>query len=347
MSCTDNLRGNKNGVHALFIDFRKAFDLVDHGVLLKKLAKMNVTKSFWLWTRSFLEGRSQKVNLVGILSSTKPCPAGVPQGSVISPTLFNVYVNDFENSVPDHLSISTCKYADDCTQDEVIAQGTTSHMQVVLDASQKWATENKMKINPQKTKDMWICFSNAIPEPAPLVMDSVNIERVSSYKLLGVWHQDNLKWNRHVEEMVKKANKRIFSLRECRTAKLPREVGLTCYLTKIRSVLEYGAAIWGGLPEYLANEIESTQNRCLKILGIPRDNLKSLRERRDNIAMEELKRIHTDATHPCHKFIPLPASHTHDLRRNSSISYPISHTKRHEQSFIPRAIALLNKHDSN
>ncbi len=84
-----------------------------------------------------------------------------------------------------------------------------------------------------------------------------------------------------------------------------------------------------------------------KILGIPRDNLKSLRERRDNIAIEELKRIHTDATHPCHKFIPLPASHTHDLRRNSSISYPISHTKRHEQSFIPRAIALLNKHDSN
>ena len=180
-----------------------------------------------------------------------------------------------------------------------------------------------------------------------LVMDSVNTERVSSYKLLGVWHQGNLKWNRHVEEMVKKANKHIFSLRECRTAKLPQEVGLTCYLTEIRSVLEYGAAIWGGLPEYLADEIESTQDRCLKILGISRDNLKSLRERRDNIAMEELKRIQTDATHPCHKFIPLPASHTYDLRRNSSIPYPISHNKRHEQSFIPRAIALLNKHDSN
>jgi hypothetical protein len=146
------------------------------------------------------------------LSSTKLCPAGVPQGSVISPSLFNVYVNDFENSVPDHLSINTCKYADDCTQDEVVAQETTSH---ILDASQKWATENKMKINPQKNKDMWICFSNAIPEPAPLVMDSVNIERVSSYKLLGMWHQDNLKWNRHVEEMVTKANKRIFI--ECYT----------------------------------------------------------------------------------------------------------------------------------
>jgi hypothetical protein len=72
---------------------------------------------------------------------------------------------------------------------------------------------------------MWICFSNTIPEPAPLVMDSVNIERVSSYKLLGVWHQDNVIWNRHVEEMAKKANKRIFSLRVCHIAKLPQEVG--------------------------------------------------------------------------------------------------------------------------
>jgi hypothetical protein len=69
-----------------------------------------------------------------------------------------------------------------------------------------------MNINPPKNKDMWIGFSNAIPEPASLVTDSVNIERVSSYKLLGVWHQDNLIWNRHVGEMVKKANKHIYSV---------------------------------------------------------------------------------------------------------------------------------------
>ena len=80
---TENSRDGRMGVHALFIDFCKAFDLVDHGLLLRKLAKMNVSKSFWLWTRSFLEGRSQQVKLRGALSSIRPCPTGVPQRSVI------------------------------------------------------------------------------------------------------------------------------------------------------------------------------------------------------------------------------------------------------------------------
>ena len=111
-------------------------------------------------------------------------------------------------------------------------RGTASHMQEVLDP-----TENMMKISKKKTKDKWICFSSAIPVPAPLAMRDEVIERVSSHKLLGVWHQDNLKWNRYVEEMVKKANKRLFCLRECRRANLPLDAGLTCYQTKIKSVL--------------------------------------------------------------------------------------------------------------
>ena len=69
---------DKNGVHALFIDFCKAFDLVDHGILLRKLAEINVTKGFWFWERSCQDGRSQQVKFGESLSPTKPCPAGVP-----------------------------------------------------------------------------------------------------------------------------------------------------------------------------------------------------------------------------------------------------------------------------
>ena len=78
----------------------------------------------------------------------------------------------------------------------------------------------------------------------PLTIGNDVIERVKSFKLLGVWIQDNLKWNTHIEEITKLASKRLFYLRECRRANLPSKVGLTCYKTKIRPVLEYAAAIW-------------------------------------------------------------------------------------------------------
>ena len=95
------------GVHALFLDFEKAFDMVDHGILMCKLAVFNINISFWLWIRSFLEGTSQQVKLRGTLSSVMSCPAGVPQGSVISPILFNVRFSDLEDSVPDSLVVDT------------------------------------------------------------------------------------------------------------------------------------------------------------------------------------------------------------------------------------------------
>ncbi len=89
---------------------KKAFDLVDHGILLNKLALMNVNKSFWLWVKSFLSGRTLQVKINQTLSSIESCPAGVPQGSVLSPTLFKIHIDDLDASVPEDLEVSTYKY---------------------------------------------------------------------------------------------------------------------------------------------------------------------------------------------------------------------------------------------
>ena len=142
----------------MFLDFRKAFDLVDHKILLFKLAEMNISRAFWSWVKCFLTGRTQQVNLHGVMSSIAPCPAGVPQGSLISPILFNVHINDMEDSMLDHLTINTNKYAHDCTLDEFIERGLSSHVQESTNAIINLATENKMMINAKKHKDMWICF---------------------------------------------------------------------------------------------------------------------------------------------------------------------------------------------
>ena len=105
-----------------------------------------------------------------------PCPAGVPQGSVISLFLFNMFVNDLEDSVPDYVTVNTCKYTDDCTQDELISAESQSNMQEVTNAVLKWADENRMELNPTETKDMWTCFHKAILEPPKLTIGNSEIE---------------------------------------------------------------------------------------------------------------------------------------------------------------------------
>ncbi len=120
---------------------------------------MNVTRSFWLWTRSFLEGRTQQVNLQGALSFTAPWPAGVSQGSVFSPTLFNLHINDMEDNIPEQANVNIHIYADDCAMDTTVRTEECGQLQSALDSVRSWAKENKMELNAKKTKDMWICFT--------------------------------------------------------------------------------------------------------------------------------------------------------------------------------------------
>ena len=127
----DNSPNGRMGVQALFLDFRKAFDMVGHGILLRKLAELRINKSFWLW---LLDGRTQQIKLNSFISSVSSCPAGVPQGSVISPTLFNVHINDINDSIHKSIEADAYKYADDCTLNESVKEGNVSHMQEVLNS---------------------------------------------------------------------------------------------------------------------------------------------------------------------------------------------------------------------
>ena len=340
---TDNNKTNgQKGVHALFIDFKKAFDMVDHKTLLMKLAEHHINKSFWQWIKSFLSQRTQQVKIQNILSTYSSCPAGVPQGSVISPVLFNVIINDLEDAVPNHLPISTNKYADDCTEHELISLNSQGNMQEVVDEVVKWTSNNKMELNSKKTKDMWICFSNKIPEPPPLFCGTETIERVETFKLLGVWQQNNLKWNTHVHQTVRKACKKLFHLRECRRSNLPVEIGLTTYISKIRPILEYASPVWGGLPKYLEDEIEQIQTRSMKIIGLPKNHLPTLRERRVEATKGELLKIQSDTNHPCRVFLPSPKIHNYNLRSKPKFNKTVSNTDRHKNSFIPRACSLTD-----
>ena len=133
---TDNRPEGKKAIHSLFIDFSKAFDLVDHSILLSKLKDRNMNESLWLWTKSFVQARTQQVKLPGVLSSTQICPAGVPQGSVISPLWFSIFIDDFDDFIPVEMErVRMCKYADDCTVYESVPSGCSSICRKFLMAS--------------------------------------------------------------------------------------------------------------------------------------------------------------------------------------------------------------------
>ncbi|CAB4006361.1 Hypothetical predicted protein [Paramuricea clavata] len=138
--------------------------MVDHRILLSKLAYMNLTKSFCLWIRDFLSMRSQQVKLFQMLSLSAPCPTGVPQGSVSSSMLFNVYIDDLEDQIPANLTVVTSKYADNCTLDQAVGAGEISHVQQALDIIQNWSVSTVEQNDYQRQKNkrtnvMWICFT--------------------------------------------------------------------------------------------------------------------------------------------------------------------------------------------
>ena len=126
----------------------KAFDLVDHAILLEKPADVKISLSLLKWIQSYLAGRTQQVKL----SRTGCVIAGVPQGGVISSTLFNVFVNDIDDCCPPGLSISTCKYADDCSQYELVRAGYGSYMQDVMNNLEAWQIGITWKSTPRKPK---------------------------------------------------------------------------------------------------------------------------------------------------------------------------------------------------
>ena len=120
-------------------------------------------------------------------------------------------------------------------------------------------------------------------------------------------------------------------MRECRKANLPTEIGITIYCTKVRPLLEYASPVWGSLPKYLAEELQSITNRCLDIIGIPIASLPTLENRCNLATKRELERIGNDIKHSNQSFLTKPnTSQGYNLRsKPGSVAIPKSGTQRH------------------
>ena len=216
-------------------DFTKAFDKLDHNILVKKLVDLNVRPWLINWIVSFLENRKQCVKYFGTLSDEKFNHAGVPQGTKLGPILFLIMINDaLANS-----HIPYYKYVDDLTLVECRIDGQQSELQTYLSLFHKWAFDNNMKLNPSKCLSLNVTFSRN-PQPHPVLsIDSTPLPIVHSTKILGVIVQSNLKWDGHVTEIIKKCNRKLYMFRTIKKYGLPLEDLKTVYIGYIRPVLEY------------------------------------------------------------------------------------------------------------
>ena len=252
---------------ALFIDLQKAFDSISHDILLYKLHHYGIRGLAYQWFEDYLRNRTQLVIFNSIKSDLGNILWGVPQGSILGPILFLIYITDIVNCSS---VLNFILFADDTNAyftgnclDEVFA---TINVEIVK--LTEWLNANKLSLNISKTNYMLfgsksICKPNV---PFHLTINNVKIERITNVKFLGVLIDDNLSWKNHVEYVSSKISKcigviyRIKNLIDSNTLKL-------LYHAMIEPYLSYCIIVWGGANPTTLYKLVTLQKRALRLLN--------------------------------------------------------------------------------
>ena len=192
-----NTDGNGETVRVFLLDFSKAFDRINHKILIKKMQLLNIDKSLINWVIDFLMQRRQRVKLGSSFSDWSLVNGGVPQGTILGPLLFLIMVNDLAINHKDRW-----KYVDDTSLSEPIGKGCQSNLQSVINNIEQWCTENDMMLNRSKCKELIISFAKDVPNLRPLFIKDHCMSPVLSAKVLGLYFSSDLSWNLHVEHIA-------------------------------------------------------------------------------------------------------------------------------------------------
>ena len=249
-------------VRVVFCDISKAFDRVWHAGLLCKLEAVGVSGNLLLWFRSYLSNRRQRVVLPGVHSNWNYIKAGVPQGSILGPLLFLLYINDIVNDIGSHIRL----FADD-TSLYIVVENPDEAAELLnadLDKITTWAEQWLVTFNPPKTESMLISRKIVKPLHPPIFMSNQQISEVQFHKHLGIFLSNDCTWHKHIEYIKGKAWKRINVMRRLKF-QLDRKSLEKIYLSFIRPILEYGNEIWANCTQYEKDELEQIQLEAARI----------------------------------------------------------------------------------
>ena len=210
---TVNAFDNKLLTLSVFLDLSKAFDTIDHNILLKKLDWYGIRGKALDWFRSYLTDRTQYVKYNNATSSIKTLPCGVPQGSVLGPLLFIIYTNDLPNCLKVTKAIL---FADDTTifLSSQNKQFIYESVNKDLYSLNEWFQTNKLSLNVSKTN--YVLFNNTRVDNADnfnLTIANESIERKNEVKFLGLYLDSKLDWNAHIKFVRNKINSALYAMR--------------------------------------------------------------------------------------------------------------------------------------
>ena len=191
--------GNGCTVRVMLFDFKKAFDLIDHAILRAKLEDYELPPWVLDWTADFLTDRKQRVKFAyDCYWDWGSVRAGVPQGTQLGPWLFLVMINDIYVN-----GVNLWRYVDDTLMAETVHKGQPIGIQVSVDELVRKAETDKFQLNETKCKELQISFSRSADSFETVTINSKAIEVATNVKLLGLTISNNLKWNDHIENVIK------------------------------------------------------------------------------------------------------------------------------------------------
>ena len=256
-----------NGV--IFIDLKKAFDTIDHKILLRKLASYGIDHRAKKWFDSYLSDRQQKCVVNGELSGARAVTCGVPQGSLIGPLLFLIYINDLPNCLSKALPRM---YADDTSIS--IAASSLPELESALNTElaylHEWLNVNKLSLNIAKTELMLIgsrrrLSATTTGHSLTVQIKGHEIDRVPHTKSLGVHIDQNLSWSKHVNETAKIVSSGIGALKRLRPF-ICKDTAILLYRALIEPYFDYCCPVWDGLSYELADKLQKLQNRAIRVI---------------------------------------------------------------------------------
>ena len=269
----------------IFLDFAKAFDKVDHNILLEKVKKQKIGGKLGLWISEFLKGRKFRVVANGCMSREEDIISGVPQGTVLAAILFVIMISDIDENVKKCIVRS---FADDTRVNKKISnENDKESMQKDLRSIYDWAEKNKMKFNESKFEQMAHGYIKDItldPYKTPCE-DEIQIKNTA--KDLGVLATNDLKFREHINNITLSSRitmgmiLRTFSTRD-------KESMIKMFNTYIKSKLEYCCIVWSPVEQKYINELENIQKTFTKKI----DGMEELdyHERLKNLNMYSLER---------------------------------------------------------